>query len=98
MRPGAFLFTAALLGIFVLWAGCYGVCYCAAQLSGKRRFLVASLVTYGLQCITALAVILLTPLATQWKVLIVASAVAYLWIPPVVWRYLVALHQPGEEP
>ncbi len=94
MTPAVFLPTAVLLGVFVLWALCYGVCYCAAQLSGKQCFLVAGFASYGLQCLTALALIALTPLATQWKVLIAASAAAYLWIPLAVWRYLVALHRP----
>jgi len=32
-----------------------------------------------------------------WKALLVASFVAYLPIPPLTWRFLENLHEPGEQ-
>lgn len=96
MNPSILLYTAALLGFFVLCAGGYGVCHCVAQLSGKRHFLIAAFVSYGLQCVAALGIIAMTPLALEWKLLVAISSVAYLWIPPATWRYLETLHQSAE--
>ena len=41
----------------------------------------------------AAAIVALTPLHYGWKALVVASAAAYLAIPPITWRYLTRLHR-----
>jgi hypothetical protein len=98
MSAHGFLLTAILLGFFVLWAGAYGVCYCLARLKADRSVLLAARVCYALLCATALALVFSTTLALQWKVLLVASAAAYLRIPPLTWNYLVRLHENGGHP
>jgi hypothetical protein len=96
MTPAQVLATSLLLGFFVLLAGCYGVLYCLGQLGARGALLRASYGAYALQALVAAAIATFTPLGWWWKLLIVASCVAYLPIPPLTWRYLDALHAPEE--
>jgi len=41
----------------------------------------------------AAGVVLATPLALAWKLVIAASALAYLRIPPLTWGYLQRTHR-----
>jgi hypothetical protein len=41
----------------------------------------------------AAGVVLATPLALAWKLMIAASALAYLRIPPLTWAYLQRTHR-----
>lgn len=85
--------TAALLGLFVLLAGCYGVGYGLGRLRGGREWTVAGYVAYGLQCAVAGALLAFTPLLAWWKAFIILSCALYLGIPPLAWRWLSALHR-----
>jgi len=96
MTPAELLETSALLGLFVLLAGGYGLLYGLGRLRGRRDFLVASFASYTLQCAVAMALLAWTPLLGWWKAFIGISCVAYLLIPPVVWRYLTVLHGPEQ--
>jgi hypothetical protein len=96
MTPTQMLATALLLGLFVLLAGGYGVLFCLGKLGAKVALLRASYGAYVLQMLVAAAIAALTPLGWWWKMLIVASCVAYLPIPPLTWRYLENLHEPKE--
>jgi peptidoglycan/LPS O-acetylase OafA/YrhL len=55
-----------------------------------------SYIAYVLQALVAVGIAASTPLELWWRVLVVASCIAYLPIPPVTWRYLEKLHQPKE--
>ncbi len=90
--------TAALLGLFVLLAGCYGVGYGVGRLRRRREWLLAGFAAYGLQCVVTAGVLAFTPLLAGWKAFIVLSCAAYLAIPPLVWRWLSALHRLEEHP
>lgn len=92
MTPGDLLLTSALLGLMVLAAGAYGALYAAARLTGRRWLLGAAAVAYGALAADAFGLMLGSPLAPAWKALIAASALAYLGIPPVTWRYLQRTH------
>ena len=96
MNPEQVLETAALLGLFVLLAGGYGLLYGLGQLRRRRDLIVACFACYGLQCIVVVAVLLFTPLLGWWKAFIALSCALYLAIPPVTWRYLTALHRLDE--
>ena len=48
--------------------------------------------SYGGVALSTAALVLLTPLGAGWKVLMVASALAYRVIPPLAWRLLAATH------
>jgi hypothetical protein len=50
---------------------------------------------YGLHALAALTIIVLTPLGSGWKSLIVVSSFAFLAIPPMTWRFLRHTHQNG---
>ncbi len=84
--------TALLLGVFVLLAGCYGLLYGVGKLARRRSFMRAGLACYGSQCAIAIVVVAVTPLAPAWKVLVVASTIACLVIPPITWRFLARIH------
>lgn len=88
--------TSLLLGLFVLLAGCYGVFYCLGRLRADDRFEGAAAFAYLLQGITTV-MLALTALDFWWKALLLASFVAYLPIPPLIWRFLQNLHEPGEQ-
>ena len=96
MTPLQLLATSLLLGFFVLLAGCYGVLYCLGRLGTSVTLLRSSYIAYVLQALVAVGIAASTPLELWWKVLVVASCIAYLPIPPVTWRYLENLHQPKE--
>ncbi len=93
MSAAQLLQTTALLGLFVLLAGSYGLLYGLGRLRDRRDLVVAAFTSYVLQCIVAAALLLFTPLLAWWKTFIAISCVAYLVIPPITWRYLTALHR-----
>jgi hypothetical protein len=92
MTPHALIFSALLLGAFVLLAGLYGLFYSIGVLRGARRLVTAAYGCWALQFLVTLSIVVLTPLGAGWKVLIVASCLVYLRIPPVTWRHLRQLH------
>jgi hypothetical protein len=93
MTPGAFLLTSLSLGFMVLAAGAYALLYGAARFKNSRGLLVSAGLAYGLLALDAAGVLLKTPLDPAWKLLIAVSALAYLGIPPVTWRYLERTHR-----
>lgn len=70
--------------------------YCLGRLRAKRELRRAAAAAYALQGITT-ALLALTPLDLWWKLLLLASFLAYLPIPPLTWRFLENLHQPEEQ-
>ena len=93
MTPQALIFSALLLGAFVLLAGLYGLFYSIGVLRGARHLVKAAYGCWALQFLVTLSIIVLTPLGWGWKILIVASCLVYLRIPPVTWRHLQQLHR-----
>jgi hypothetical protein len=85
--------TALLLGVYVALAGSYGVVYALARLQGVAILRRISALIYALHGITAVAIVVWTPLEIVWKGLIVASSVAFFAIPPITWRYLERTHE-----
>lgn len=93
MHPVVFLFTSLALGGMVLAAGGYALLYGAARFKNSRGLLVLAGLAYGVLALDAGALVLATPLTSAWKLLIAASALAYLGIPPVTWGYLQRIHR-----
>jgi hypothetical protein len=93
MNPEVFLVTSSLLGFMVLAAGAYGLLYGAACFRESRALLIAAGLAYAMLALDAAGIVLATPLAPAWKLLIAASALAYLAIPPLTWRYLQYTHR-----
>lgn len=96
MSPQGLLTTAVVLGFFVLSGGASAVFYGVALLRANRQLATVALGCYALQCVVLAYVVALSPLAGPWKVLLVASGLAYYFIPRVTWRYLQNLHSAGE--
>lgn len=96
MAPEALIQTAVLMGLLVLSGGAWGVLYCLGRARARPDWVHAGVACYVLSLGLALAIALLSPLTPGWKLLIVASALAYAVIPPVTLRYLQRLHE-GEE-
>lgn len=92
MTPYALIWTAALLGLFVLAAGGYASLYCVGRLWARPALLQAARLCWVGAFSIAVAIAALTPLHAGWKLLILASAVVYAVIPPVTWRYLERSH------
>jgi hypothetical protein len=92
MSASALLLTSVSLGFMVLAAGAYALLYGAARLKDSRSLLILAGFAYGALALDAGAVVLATPLTPAWKLLIAASALAYLRIPPVTWRHLQRTH------
>jgi hypothetical protein len=88
----AYLETALLLGVYVLLAGGYGLLYSVARIRADTRIERAARMVYGLHALASVSVVVWTPLLAGWKVLIVATSVAFLAIPPITWRYLQRSH------
>ncbi len=93
MTPGAFIFTTLSLGFMVLAGGAYALLYGAARLKCSRALLVLAALAYAMLALDVISVLLTTPLDPAWKLLIAASALAYLGIPPFTWRYLQRTHR-----
>ncbi|MGD0076410.1 MAG: hypothetical protein ABSD31_19065 [Candidatus Binataceae bacterium] len=93
MTPRTMVATALLLGAFVAAAGMYGLFYCLSRLRNRRGLRIGSYLSYAALSVIAAMVVALTPLHAGWKVLVAASCIAYLVIPPVTWRYLTRLHR-----
>ena len=93
MTPEKLLLTSGLLGLFTLAGGGYGVLYCLGKIQKSSAIGVAALACYLAQCITALAIVIAMPLLLLWKLLIIASCIAYFFIPPITLRYLIRLHE-----
>lgn len=96
MTPIALIETSLLLGLFVLAGGAYGVFYAFGRLRSRPGLVRTGRVFCALTFGCALAVAVLTPLAPEWKLLILASAVAYVFIPPVTWHHLEREHTQHE--
>jgi hypothetical protein len=93
MSPAVFLVTSALLGFMVLAAGVYALLYGAARFKKSRALLIAAGLAYAMLALDAAGIVVATPLAPAWKLMIAASALAYLAIPPLTWRYLQYTHR-----
>ena len=93
MDPGVFLLTSVSLGFMVLAAGAYALLYGAAQFQKSRALFLLAGLAYGVLALDTAGLVVATPLDSAWKLLIAASALAYLGIPPVVWRYLQHTHR-----
>jgi hypothetical protein len=93
MSPAVFLVTSALLGFMVLAAGAYALLYGAARFKKSRALLIAAGLAYAMLALDAAGIVVATPLAPAWKLMIAASALAYLAIPPLTWRYLQYTHR-----
>ena len=96
MTPALFLLTAVLMGLFMLCGGAWALLYCLGQTRHSRTIVWAGLASYALAVILALVIALATPLQLKWKVLIIASGLAYAFIPPITLRYLERLHAAWE--
>jgi hypothetical protein len=97
MNPRDMVITALLLGVFVFLAGCYGLLYCVGRLRTNPSIVNTAYTAYGLQVVVACAILLDSSLGPWWKLLIAASCVIYLPIPPLTWRYLENLHRSEEQ-
>jgi hypothetical protein len=93
VHPVVFVLTSLALGLMVLAAGGYALLYGAARFRNSRGLLILARLAYGVLALDAAALLLATPLAPTWKLLIAASALAYLWIPPMTWGYLQRIHR-----
>jgi hypothetical protein len=96
MTPTELSLTIPLLGVFVLFGGCYGLFYSIGQLYKNGQLIVWGYVMYILQCLTTATILALTPLAPLWKLFIIFSCLTYFIIPSLTWRYLKLLHHSTE--
>ena len=93
MTPRMFIFTSLSLGFMVLAAGAYALLYGAVRFKCSRVLLLLAGLAYAMLALDAASVLLTTPLDPAWKLLIAVSALAYLGIPPLTWRYLQRTHR-----
>ncbi|HEX7328856.1 MAG TPA: hypothetical protein VF428_09990 [Casimicrobiaceae bacterium] len=96
MTPGALIETTVLLGLLALAGGAWGVLYCLGRMRARRDLTRAALACYALALALAVAIGALTPLDFGWKLLIIASALAYAAIPPITLHHLERLHDQPE--
>ena len=98
MTPQALLETAVLLGVFVSAGGAYACLYTLGRLHHRTGLIRASLACWFCALVCAAVLAVASPLGLGWKLLILASAAAYIVIPPITWRYLQRLHsEEGQE-
>lgn len=97
MTPAALLYSASLMGFLALAGGGYGGLYTLSRMQLNAGLRYAAFACYGFVLLFAVLIAASTPLAPGWKILIVASALVYAAVPPLTWRFLVKLHEPGEQ-
>lgn len=97
MTPLELIVSSLLLGGFVAAGGAYGMLFSLRHALRDARWQRYALAAYTLQCLFAVAVIVVTPLDWWWKLLVAVSVAAYYFIPPLTWRYLIQLHHLSEE-
>jgi hypothetical protein len=85
--------TALLLGVYVTLAGGYGLVYALGLLGDRAMLRHIAFTIYALHALAAVTIVGWTDLAAGWKGLIVASTVAFLATPPMMWRYLQRSHE-----
>lgn len=88
----ALIDTALLLGVFVLLAGGYGLCYSIGKLRHSHNWIYAGYVCYFFQVVVTLLIVLFGPLGVGWQLLIIASCIASFKIPPMAFSYLELTH------
>lgn len=96
MTPDALIVTALLLGAFAVMAGVYGLLYSLAVLLERPSLKSAGYFFYLVHFVIMLTIVFATPLGAWWKLLIAASSVAYLAIPPITWHHLSRIHRNEE--
>lgn len=96
MTAPALIYTTLLMGFLVVMAGMYGGLYAVHQLRPRPALLALSVACYAVVMGLAALIVWSTPLTRSWKALIAVSALAYAFIPPMAWRFLVRLHDAGE--
>ena len=96
MTPDSLVATALLLGAFVLLAGVHGLLYSLAVLLEQPSLKSAGYFFYLLHFLVMLTIVAATPLGAWWKLLIAASSIAYLAIPPITCRHLKRIHRNEE--
>lgn len=89
--------SSLLLGGFVAAGGAYGILLSLGHALRDARWKRLAQAAYVMQCIFTVAIVAFTPLDWWWKLLIAASDVAYYFVPPMTWRYLISLHHLPEE-
>ena len=93
MSELALLSTAILLGLFVLAGGAYGLIYSAGLLRASAALKRMAFGCYAGQLLITFLVCVTSPLSAVWKAFLVGSALAYAFIPPLMWRLLESLHR-----
>ena len=96
MTPMGFVIDAIGLGLFALLGGAYGLLYAASELRAEPRLARFALASYAAQSAVLLAILALSALGPIWKVFLLASGIAYYFIPRATLRYLKNLHASGE--
>lgn len=93
MNEIGLLQSGLVLGLYVALAGAYGFAYTFARILHTVALLRAAFILYALHVLSAVAIVLWTPLDVGWKGLIVASSLAFFVIPPATWRLLQLTHE-----
>jgi len=96
MTPEALIRTTLMMGLLVAAGGAWALLYCLGRTRARSDLMHAALGCYAVALGLAIAIGIYSPLAIGWKLLILASALAYAGIPPVTLRYLRKTHE-GEE-
>ena len=85
--------TGLLLGGLVMLAGCYGTLYGVGKIADSQMMRLAGFACYGLQSAIALAIVVLSPLADPWKLVVIIGTLGFLGIPPITWRFVERTHK-----
>jgi hypothetical protein len=100
MRAEALFFAVLSGGVMVLAAGLYAVLFALGRLWRRKSLLRASYVLALLALLAAFGMITSVALPPFWQLLVGLSAVAYMVLPPVMWRVVTRLHRrygPGDD-
>ncbi len=92
------LYRLMLYGfLMVLFAGTYAILYAMGRFS-RLPFLVKTSYAFAvLQFLAGLGMAFSNYLDALWRGIILFSVFAYLFIPPIMWKIVVAMHERYED-
>ncbi|SHK24096.1 hypothetical protein [Thermocrinis minervae] len=79
--------------LMVLFAGSYALMYSFGRSSSSSFLVKLSYIFAFLEFLAGFGMVSMDYLHTFWKVIILFSSVAYLFIPPLMWKVVVLFHK-----
>ncbi|MFN3471007.1 MAG: hypothetical protein ACK4ZR_00165 [Aquificaceae bacterium] len=79
--------------LLVLFAGSYAILYAMGRFAGLPWLIRFSYIFALLQFLSGMGMFLSSYLDALWRYIVLFSSIAYLFIPPIMWRVVEEMHK-----